>query len=405
LEQERNGQRRSVQYQNLLRLIGDLRPDAEIDGPQLRASRMRSIVNCHRLVEAYKERSRVAYVSEQFPTEIAFAFEAIPWNIESMSNMLAQSADVNRILQLTEEQNLSRDICSFLRGPYGMMLANCYPRPNVVLTNNQPCEGLSKLIYISGKRYSVPILPLHTPDTIDEDSLRYLVKQMQYLISQLEGEFGVELAPDSLRAAVEHSNQAREYFSETIRLLETHKLAGVSRELHEIFGMNYFGAKQNAQICKVLFEEALELAKGEEKKGKRVMWIGQAPEESHELLQYMNRVVDIVYWAPLWEANALVLDEDEPLRSMAHRAILYHWNAERMRVDTLRMCETFGIEGFVISNVWGCRNMMGINPMLRDLAASRKLKYLTINIDLVDRNNYTFNHIKNRVDAFLELMQ
>ena len=54
---------------------------------------------------------------------------------------------------------------------------------------------------------------------------------------------------------------------------------------------------------------------------------------------------------------------------------------------------------------WGCRNMMGISPMLRDVAESRKLKYLTINLDLVDRNNYAFNHVKNRVDAFLELMQ
>jgi hypothetical protein len=43
--------------------------------------------------------------------------------------------------------------------------------------------------------------------------------------------------------------------------------------------------------------------------------------------------------------------------------------------------------------------------MLRDLAARKKLKYLTINIDLVDRNNYAFNHVKNRVDAFLELLQ
>jgi benzoyl-CoA reductase/2-hydroxyglutaryl-CoA dehydratase subunit BcrC/BadD/HgdB len=119
----------------------------------------------------------------------------------------------------------------------------------------------------------------------------------------------------------------------------------------------------------------------------------------------MRQAVDIIYWAPLWEANTLILDEERPLRSIAERAMLYHWNARRMEADISRICETYGIEGFLIANVWGCRNMMGVSPMLRDLAARKKLKYLTINIDLVDRNNYAFNHVKNRVDAFLELLQ
>jgi hypothetical protein len=169
--------------------------------------------------------------------------------------------------------------------------------------------------------------------------------------------------------------------------------------------MNYFGTKQNAQLCEVLYEEALGLVGKEASKRKRVLWIGQVPENSHELLQHMSQAVDVIFWAPLWEANALMLDEARPLRTIAQRAMLYHWNAERMRADISQICAAYEIEGFLIANVWGCRNMMGVSPMLRDLAISRKLKYLTINIDLVDRNNYAFNQVKNRVDAFLELMQ
>ena len=367
---------------------------------------MRSIVNSYRLAEAYKEKSKIAYVSEQFPTEIVFPFGMIPWNIESMSIMLAQSVDVNRIFQLTQEQQLSRDICSFLRGPFGMMLADCYPTPDIVLTNNQPCEGLSKLGFMSGKRYEIPALALHTPNTIDEDSLTYLVKQIEDMMSQIADLLGVELDPNLLRSAVEHSNEAREYYIKTLQLLQAHRLPGVSRELQEIFGMNYFGVKENAQICKVLYEEARELVGRETNKGKRVLWIGQVPEESHELLQHMSRVVDIVYWAPMWEGNRLMLDEERPLRSIAERAILYHWNAERMTTDISWICDNYEIEGFLVAYVWGCRNMMGVSPALRDLARDRKLKFLSIDIDLIDRsNNYAFNHIKNRVDAFLELMQ
>ena len=405
MRQEQIGRRREAQYQSLLRILGDHRRAAGGDGPTLRASQMRSIVNSYRLAEVYKRESKVAYVSEQFPTELCFAFGLMPWNIESMAIMLAQSLDVNRIFQMTQERHLSRDICSFLRGPFGMMLADCYPSPDVVLTNDQPCEGLAKLVYMSGKRYDAPALALHSPNLVDEDSIDYLVKQMEHMMSRLAEVLGVDGVAESLRRAVEHSNKARLYYRKTTDLLARHKLPRVSRELQEIFGMNYFGTPENARLCKVLYDEALELVGGPETTGRRVLWIGQVPEESHELLRHMDDVVDIVFWAPLWEANQMTLDEDRPLRSIAKRAMLYHWNAERMCSDITRICDDYGIEGFLIANVWGCRNMMGVSPMLRDLATAKNLKHLTINIDLVDRNNYAFNHVKNRVDAFLELMR
>ncbi|MGA2651957.1 MAG: 2-hydroxyacyl-CoA dehydratase family protein [Terracidiphilus sp.] len=396
---------RVAQYQNLLQLIGESTTGTARDGLPLKASHARSIVNCHRLAEAYKEQSRVAFITEQFPTELTFAFEALPWNIESMSTMLAQSLDVDRIFQLTQERSVSRDLCSFLRGPYGMMLADCYPRPDVVLTNDQPCEGLAKVIYWSGQRYNVPVIPLHTPNTCDEGSVQYVAKQLQRVMSDLERVFGVQLNPDSLRASVHWSNEARLYYNKTINILRQHKLPGVSRELQEIFGMNYFGARQNVQVCKALYEEAVELTNAEPVKATRVLWIGQVPEESHEVLRHMGKNVEILYWAPLWHANSIVLDEDNPFRSMAERAIQYHWNAERMGADLERICDDFAVDAFFIASVWGCRNMMGLSPMIRDIAIRRKLKYLIINIDLVDRNNYAFNHVKNRVDAFLELVQ
>lgn len=405
MQAERTGPPRDVQYQNLMGLVGEHQAAPANGARVLRAARMRSIVNTHRLSEAYKERSRVAYVSDQFPTEIVFPFDVIPWNIESMAIMLAQTIDVNRVFQLTQEREVSRDICSFLRGPYGMMLADCYPSPDLVLTNDQPCEGLSKLMFLSARHYKAPVLGLHSPNTIDEDSITYLVRQLEQMMARMGEELGVEPGPDALLNAVRYSNEARDYYARSLRLLEAHKLPGISRELQEIFGMNYFGSKYNAQLCKALYEDALELVGGEPNKGKRILWIGQVPEESHELLRHIRQVVDVVFWAPLWEGNTLVLDEKRPLRSIAERAMLFHWNSERMEAELSRMCDAYSIEGFLIINVWGCRNMMGITPMFRDFAQVRKLKSLTLNTDLVDRNNYAFSHVKNRVDAFLELMQ
>ncbi|WP_245310363.1 2-hydroxyacyl-CoA dehydratase family protein [Bradyrhizobium jicamae] len=403
---ERREGERAAQYQNLLGLMGEPHGDrAAAPDALIKAIRMRSVMNCHRLAEAYRETSKVAYVSEQFPTEVVFAAGAMPWNIESMAIMLAQSVDVNRIFQLTQEKGLSRDICSFLRGPHGMMLANCYPTPDVVLTNDQPCEGLAKQMCLAGKRFDVPVIAMNTPESFDEDAIGYVARQIERMRERMAAELGLEGSSESLQRAVAFSNDAREYYRKTVALLETHKLPGISRELQEIFGMNYFGARENVTLCKALYQAAAELAKAAPGGGKRVIWIGQVPEETHELLRHMSREVEILYWAPLWNANLRSLDETRSLHSIAERAILYHWNAERMSVELERICDRFSVEGFVIVNVWGCRNIAGISPMLRDFAARRKIKHITINVDLVDRNNYAFNHVKNRVDAFLELMQ
>jgi benzoyl-CoA reductase/2-hydroxyglutaryl-CoA dehydratase subunit BcrC/BadD/HgdB len=398
---------RATQYRQMMGIAAktEHKPPGRLNS--LKTTRMRAILNSYRLAAAYKESSKVAYVGEQFPTEIVFAFDLIGWNIESMAILFAQSVDVQDYFSLTRENNLSRDICSFLRGPFGLMLANCYPTPDLVLANDQPCDCLAKLEYMAGKMYGKPFFALNTPNSIDAGSIAYLVGQMQRLIVQIEAISGNAYDPDIFQSVIRWSNEARHYYCQTAQLLQNQPLPGVSRELHEIFGMNYFGLKETVQLCKTLYQEASAMAGAtnrRENQLKRVLWIGQIPEHSHELIEYLDSEIEILYWAPLWEANWVMLDNDAPLESIAQRAILYHWNSARMREDICRICDNYAVDGIIIANMWGCRNMMGVSPMLRELAKEKSLKCLTINIDLVDRNNYSYPHVKNRIDAFLEIL-
>ncbi len=207
MQTETTARQRNNQYRNLLALMANSGPERGSNKSALQQTiSMRSIMNCHRLAEAYKEDTRVAYISEQFPSEIVFASGALPWNIESMAIMLAQSIDVNRIFQLTQEYELSRDICSFLRGPHGMMLADCYPTPDVVLTNDQPCEGLAKMMTLAAKHYRAPVLSLNTPEFIDGDSIDYLAAQIERVMRQMDELWQWKRDPEALRSAVRLSN-------------------------------------------------------------------------------------------------------------------------------------------------------------------------------------------------------
>lgn len=398
---------REVQYKNMTEIIEKYKAKESDQTNNLKTTRMRSIMNSYRLSESYKINSKVAYVGEQFPSEIVFAYNLVAWNTESLAILLSANLDLDEYLNLTQENSLSRDICSFIRGPYGVMLGNCYPTPDIILANDQPCDCLAKLEYMAGKLYDSPFYTLNTPINITEDSITYLANQMKDIIKRIEEVVKVEFEQEKFMKILEYSNEAREYYCKTAELLKTKKLPGVCRELHEIFGMNYFGLKENMMMCKTLYEEALEMVKNphNEIKEKRVLWIGQTPNNSHEIIQHLEKELEVIYWAPFWDANLMKLDIERPFESIAERAILYHWNADRMRQNAIEVCDKYGISGIVIADIWGCRNMMGINSSMREMAKEKNLKYLTINLDLVDKKNYSISQVKNRIDAFLEIMR
>ncbi|AKG35123.1 2-hydroxyacyl-CoA dehydratase family protein [Paenibacillus durus] len=398
---------RKSQYRNMSEVLEACRIQDLSSSTNLKASRIRSLLNAYRLTKAYEPDSKVAYVVEQFPNELVYALGMIPWNIESMAILLAQHGCADSFINLTQQNNVSRDICSFLRGSLGVIMANCYPNPDIVLANDQPCDCLSKLANITSKNYRSPFLSISTPTELNEDTLDYLAGQQRRLMKDMAAALNMEFNEADLDRTVQHSNEAREYFCQTAELLRDYRLPGVSRELLEIFGMNAFGMQENVQLCKTLYQEASDMSKKPENKrsGKRVLWAGQAPDGSHEIMQYVEKEVEVIFWAPLWNSNMMKLNPDDPYRSIAQRAIEYHWHMERFEVNLAEVCDSYGIDGIVISNAWGCRNMLALSPMMREVCGEKKIKYLTINVDFMDRNNYAFNHVKNRIDAFLEILE
>ncbi len=398
---------REIQHANMKNALQRMINAEERNASQLlKSKRMRSILNSYRLSEAYKPQSRVAYVGEQFPTEFVFAFKLLAWNIESMSILFAQGSNSEKFLQLTQEKCLSRDICSYLRGPYGVMLSNSYPYPDIILANDQPCDCLAKLEYMASKLYKSPFFTLATPNYINESAISFLKAQFGEMVGFIEQSMKIPFNRDDFDRVIIYSNEAHEYYCKAAELHRKAYLPGIGRELTEIFGMNLFGLKETVNICKALYEDAQELYKQNAAKsiGKRLLWVGQVPEGMHEIIKYIEKDYEIVYWAPLWEGNMMTLDPQDPYQSIAERAVLFHWNAERMKKNITNIFESYSITGIIISNIWGCRNMLGMNQMVREIANEKTCKYLVVNLDLVDRNNYAFNHVKNRVDAFLEIL-
>lgn len=397
---------RQVQYKNFSAFLGNYKSNKPEEIMGLKSAAMRSIINSYRLREVYNKASIFAYVGEQFPTELLLPFGMIALNIESIAIMLSQSTNAARLVDSAHENNLSSDICSYLRLPYGAMMEDIYPCPDIVISNSQPCDALRKLGYMASKKYNVPFLSLDTPAQVNDESISYLSRQIKNMLKDIESILHVEFSQELFKQAIQYSNELTNYYKKTVFLLQDHSLPEISRELQEIFGMNYMGIKESAILGKTLYEEALEIIKNEDRniKKKRVLWLGQSPERTNELFQYLGKHVEVMFWSPMWEGTLLELDEEDPICSIAERAILFHWDGERMKKNVSDICKNLNLDGLIVSQVWGCRNMTGISQGIRDIANEHRVKHMTLAVDFTDRNNFSFTYAKNRIDAFLEIL-
>jgi benzoyl-CoA reductase/2-hydroxyglutaryl-CoA dehydratase subunit BcrC/BadD/HgdB len=397
---------RETQYRNMREAVNDYNANSFSQSHCLRASRKRALVNAYYIMEAYKSNSKVAYAGEQFPNEILYAFKLVSLNIESMAALTARSSCIEQFLILAEENNLLRDICSNIRSSYGIALANCYPSPDIIFVNNHPCDGLAKAAYMIGKLHDCSYILLDTPNYINDDSISYLVNQMKNVMNKIADVLNIEYDENEFQKVIKYSNEAKDYYSKIIKLCENCNMPSVSRELYEIFCSNPWGLKEAVDICKTLYEEALEISQKVKNnvKGKRVLWIGQLPNHTFELIEHMEKEVEIIYWGALMSSNELLLDPNEPLISIAQRSIMYMWNSFRLQENIADICARFEISGVVTINAWGCRNLQGLNQSIRQFSIDNDLKYLTLDADYMDKSNYAFSHVKNRIDAFLEIM-
>lgn len=399
------GKSRKVQFENMKATLGFL-GEQQAQADLLKASKMRSLMNSYNFIEAYKEKSKVAFTGEEFPHELLFALGIIPLNLQTTTALFSRSDSLNRFISLADEFYLSRDICSNVRCSLGIGLADCLPRPDIVLGNSAPCDGFSKLAYIVSKLYKCKFFILNTPAFINDDSISYLERQMKEVINEISIALNIKFKQENLIETIEYSNKAKEYFCKTTRLCRKARLPGVLRELFEFIVSNPWGKKELVSISRTLYEDAYAESQKKEnqKNGKRVLWIGQVPNYSHGLIEYIEKEVEVLYMGCLDDSHEIMLDPKEPLKSIAKRSVMYMWDPVRMGNTISTLCKTFEIEGIILLNAWGCRNLLGINHMFKELKRNSDTKFLTIDVDFMDKDKYAFSQLKNRIDAFTEII-
>jgi len=405
---------RKVQFRNLRELLKKKREKQDTPYYTLKATKLRSALLGRLFRKAYQKDSVVAWRSSFVPSEILFALDIIPFAPEGVISMFANSHLTDDILKVAEDNNSSRDTCSFLRGITGSVVNDYMPKPDFLIATSLYCHGSAQVFKSLSKKYKKDFfyidVPFHTsrPYVVD-----YIAKQMEDIMKRMAKKTGREFDIDKLKQAIIYSNQARDYYAK-VNELRQHKptpILGGEAIDYAIMLAHTFGSKEMVEICKTLYEELKERVDagftpmGEEKH--RILWRQLRPYYTNELFSYLEKThkaaiafeeVNFVYWKEM--------DPNEPFRSLAKRLLSNPPIdfTKQWLVVTKKFIEDFKIDGIVEFAHWGCRFLSAGTQIVKESLQEKNIPLLIIDGDCIDRRDYSDGQVKTRIDAFVEIL-
>lgn len=171
--------------------------------------------------------NKVAWVTAFTPVEILEALGISYYYPESYAAVIAASKKEQDFLQISEQNNLSKDCCSYSccyngcldteGGPRGIP-----PKPDVLIAANNQCNTLPGWWNILAKRYQVPLIILDYPgENCDRETARsYVDRQHKDFMDKMEQLSGNRLDMDRLSGLVSNSQNSVSAWNTVISYLK-----------------------------------------------------------------------------------------------------------------------------------------------------------------------------------------
>lgn len=368
---------------------------------------------------AYDDDAKVVYTNSLVPSEILLSFGAVPFHLGSVSGIFAQARAAANLINVGEQQFLSSDLCSTSKCVIGAVHKNAMPTPEFLVLTSGPCDVDSHLIHAISQAYQKEAFLLDVPLYYQDEAqaLDYLEGQIGELVRALERHLGVPFSMDRLRQAFVHTNETLRYV-EKINALAACVPAPlpVIETIEIIASLHLLGTPELAEVYR---EKYLELSARVQpgpapaRRQPRILWHWLRPYYTNQLFEHLVQqckvellseydVMGIGFYG--WEP----VGEERPFRALARRllrgSINYAIASEEFVRELPDRARRFSIDGVIAFSPRGCRHLVSMNQVLRDIFTERGLPFLEVDCDCIDERDYSFSRIKTRLDAFAEML-
>jgi benzoyl-CoA reductase/2-hydroxyglutaryl-CoA dehydratase subunit BcrC/BadD/HgdB len=367
----------------------------------------------------------LAWVTSGAPVEVLIGMGIATVYPENYGALVAAQRAAVPLAQVAEEQGFSPDLCSYARCHIGSVLKpgdapqGGLPKPDLLVACNNICGTVIKWYQALAQELNVPLFLLDAPyqheDRLPDHAAQYVAAQLEDLIAWVTHHTGHKLDENKFFRAVQLSNQAVTLWREIRELCQARPSPLNAPDLFLTMApiVVLRGTRDAVTFYRKLKTEVEErVARGQ----------GAILEERHRLLWD-----NIAIWYRLFrlfslfsEAGAcFVVDTytnawsvsvatDEPLLGLARTySTVYINQSLQARADQMTdLVRRFGIDGMVFHSNRSCKPYsLGQYELLEQVSQQTGVPGLILEADMCDTRLYAEETIKNRIQAFLDLLE
>lgn len=342
------------------------------------------------------------------PWEIIIAAGAVPISLCGMSEEPIQEA----------ERHLPRNLCPLIKSSYGFAITDKCPYFyfSDMLIGETTCDGKKKMYEYLGE-----IKPMHVmqlPNTSKgEDAFHLWMREMYRLKDRLEGEFGVEIKEEDLRAAIKLRNRERTALREFYELgrLNPPPISGLEM-LKVLYGASFKMDKE--QQIRELNEITSELSTNHKngitkvsKNAKRILItgcpIGGATEKVVKLIEENGGVVVCFENCSGVKGNYVLVDEEkEPMEALTEKYLSVPCSCMSPNNDRLKLISTlideYKADGVIDVILQACHTYnVESYSVKRHVTENNGIPYISLETDYSQTD---IEQLKTRIAAFIEML-
>jgi benzoyl-CoA reductase/2-hydroxyglutaryl-CoA dehydratase subunit BcrC/BadD/HgdB len=367
----------------------------------------------------------LAWVTSGAPVEILIAMGVSTVYPENYGALVGAQRAAVPLARVAEEVGYSPDLCSYARCHIGSVLdpgqapQGGLPQPDLLVACSNICGTVLKWYQALAQQLDVPFFLLDAPYQHDlglpDHTHQYVAAQLEEMIAWVTLHTGRTLNHRKLLQALDYSNQAVTLWREIRDLCQTRPSPLNAPDLFLSMApiVVLRGTKDAVTFYSKLKAEVEErVAKGEGallEERYRLLWDNIAI--WYRLFRLFNLftsagacfVVDT--YTNAWSVS---VDVDEPIAGLARTySTVYINQSLQARADMMTdMVQRFSVDGMVFHSNRSCKPYsLGQYELLDQVGTRAGIPGLVLEADMCDTRLYAEEPIRNRVQAFLDLLE
>ena len=374
--------------------------------------------NMENVMKANESGKPVVWVEWILSSEIVNAFDAVPFNPETLSvfgNMSGQ--DIPPLLiEEAESRGFAVENCSAIKVTAGAYMLGQSPQPSAIIAGSHPCDtnvaAYQSIAHLTG----APVFYFDSPYWRDEDAFNYYEKNMWDLIGFLEKTLHQKINWDRLREIVDNENKFNFYMHEICEMMRavpcpatmiTPVFAWVVREIAIGDPNGTEMARQMYEVVKNRYEKGIGVVK---KENIRVLWWNPPIAFFAYVFKWMEDEFGAVVVKDFIGNVQMPQIDTSSEKTMIHdmaKNHLYlamarqcHGPVEFITQELEQAIEEYSPDCLIFAGHAGCKHGWGVIGIIKDLLKKRGLPSLFMNMDIMDQRHATEDDIKRWITEF-----